>query len=59
MNLPNKITIGRIILSILMIILLLIPWYDLSFQFPEYIVNGEIISLKYIIAGVIFLIASL
>jgi len=59
MNLPNKITIGRILLSILMIILLLIPWYDLNVHFPEYLINGEIISLKYIIAGVIFIIASL
>ncbi len=59
MNLPNKITIGRIILSILMIILLLIPWYDLNFDFPEYVINGEILSLKYVIAGIIFLVASL
>lgn len=59
MNLPNKITVGRIILSILMIIILLIPWYDLNVQFSEFIVNGEIINSKYILAGVIFLIASL
>lgn len=59
MNLPNKITIGRILLSVLMIILLLIPWYDLGVQFPEYVVNGEIVNLKYIIAGIIFLIASI
>ena len=51
MNLPNKITIGRIFLSIIMIILLLIPWYDLNVQFPEYVINGEIINLKYIIFG--------
>jgi CDP-diacylglycerol--glycerol-3-phosphate 3-phosphatidyltransferase len=59
MNLPNKITIARIILAILMIVMLLIPWYDLGVTFPEYVVNNEVISLKYIIAGVIFLIASL
>lgn len=59
LNLPNKITIARIILSIVMIVMLLIPWYDLGFKFPEYLINGEILSLKYIIAGVIFLIASL
>lgn len=59
MNLPNKITIGRIILSVLMIILLLIPWHELNFQFPEYIINGDVLSLKYIIAGIIFVIASL
>ena len=59
MNLPNKITIGRIILSIFMIILLLIPWHNLDFQFPIYLINGELIDLKYIIAGIIFIIASL
>lgn len=59
MNLPNKITIGRIVLSIIMIIILLVPWYNLGVQFPEYVVNGEVLSLKYIIAGVIFLVASL
>ena len=59
LNLPNKITIGRIILSIIAIIILLIPWYDLNYRFPEYLFNGEIISLKYIIVGIIFVIASL
>lgn len=59
MNLPNKITIGRIVLAILMIVLLLIPWSDLNIHFAEYTINGEVISLKYIIAGIIFLVASL
>jgi len=59
LNLPNKITIARIILSVLMIILLLIPWYDLGFKFPEYLINGDVLSLKYIIAGIIFVVASL
>ena len=59
MNLPNKITITRIMLAIIMIVLLLIPWYDLGINFPEYVINGELLSLKYIIAGIIFVIASL
>lgn len=59
MNLPNKITIGRIVLSVLLIILLLIPWHDLNVEFTEFVVNGEILSLKYILAGVIFIVASL
>ena len=59
MNLPNKITIGRIILAIVVIIMLMFPWYDLGIMLPEYVINGEILSLKYIIAGVIFLIAAL
>ena len=59
MNLPNKITISRIILAVIMIFLMLIPWYDLGIIFPEYIINGEILSLRNIIAGTIFLIASI
>lgn len=59
LNLPNKITIARIVLAIMMIIMLLIPWYDLGYKFPEYLIGGEILSLKYIIAGIIFLVASL
>lgn len=59
MNLPNKITIFRIALAILMLILLLIPWYNLGIDFPKYIINGEVLSLKYIIAAVMFVVASL
>lgn len=59
LNLPNKITIARIALAVIMLILLLVPWFDLGIKFPEYLVNGEILSLKYIISGIIFIIASL
>ena len=60
MNLPNKITVGRIILAILIIILLLVPWYELGFEFPTYVIQGKIIiDLKYIIAGILFVVASL
>lgn len=60
MNLPNKITVGRIILAVLIIILLLVPWYELGVEFPTYVIQGKIIvDLKYIIAGVLFVVASL
>lgn len=59
LNLPNKITVARIFLAIIAIIILLIPWYDLNYKFPEYVINNEIISLKYIIVGIIFVVASL
>ena len=59
LNLPNKITVTRIILSFMLLIMLLIPWYDFGINFPEYIINGESLSLKFVISGVIFLIASL
>lgn len=60
MNLPNKITMGRIVLAIAIIILLVIPWYSLGINFPEYQVAGKVVvNLKYIIAGVLFVIAAL
>ena len=59
MNLPNKITISRIILAILLIVGLLLPWHDLGVNIPEYVVNGETIDLLHIIAGFVFIIACL
>lgn len=60
MNLPNKITISRIILSVILLIFLIIPWDQMGISFPTYTLAGKIIiDLKYIIAGVVFLIASL
>ena len=60
MNLANKITFSRIILSIVIMILLLFPFEGLGVELPTYLVNGTIyVELKYIVAGVIFIIASL
>jgi len=59
MNLPNKITVARIVLAISILILLLVPWYELGVEFPTYVIQGKIIvDLKYIIAGILFIIAS-
>lgn len=62
-NLPNKITAARIFLAIIILIMLMIPWHMLGVEWPVYgeifgrtLTNG--ISLKYIIAGVLFAIAS-
>ena len=59
MNLPNKITIGRIILSVLILIMLLVPWYSFGFEWPEYLIGNVTVNIKYVIVGVLFLIASL
>lgn len=59
LNLPNKITIARILLSIIMIIILLIPWSELGIDVLKFTVNNEPLSLIQIIAGVIFIVASL
>lgn len=60
MNLANKITMSRIILSIVIMILLLFPFEGLGVDLPTYLVNGNIyVEFKYIIAGILFIIASL
>lgn len=59
MNLPNKITITRIIMAIVMIVLLLIPDGSFGFKWPAPLMNDEPLSLQYIIAGIIFIVASL
>lgn len=60
MNKANKITLSRVFISIIIIILLLFPFYSFGIEFPKYIVNNNIVvDLKYIIAGVLFIIASL
>ena len=59
MNLPNKITVGRMIISVAVLILLLLPWSQLGINFPVYTINGNIIvSLKILIAGGLFVIGS-
>ena len=58
MNLPTKITVVRLILTVVLIIFLCFPFYNVGVVFPTYNVLGGV-SLQYIIAGVIFVIASL
>ena len=59
MNVPNKITICRIILSVLLIVLLIFPLNRLGLNFPEISINETIIiESKYLICGILFLIAS-
>lgn len=58
MNLANKITVTRIILAIILLVLLLVPWEAINLNFPVYLIGNTMVSLKYIIAGIIFLVAS-
>ena len=60
MNLPNKITMSRIILSLFIIIVLLFPFDAAGFSLPKLFINESlVIDIKYPIAGVLFIIASL
>ncbi len=59
MNLPNKITVARIVLSIFTLVLLIVPWYQLGISFPTFTMVGKIvIDSKYMIAGILFIIAA-
>ena len=63
MNLPNKLTVSRIVMAILIIIILLGGDHTVSlfgFEIPKLFVNESmVVDLKYIIAGFLFIIASL
>lgn len=58
MNVPNKITTCRIILSIFLLILLMFPLNRLGIVFPEIETKNVIMDSKYLICGLLFLIAS-
>lgn len=60
MNKANKITMSRIVMSLIIIVLLLFPFDQVGLEFPTYLMNGTVlIDLKYIMVGVLFIIASL
>ena len=60
MNLPNKITCVRLVISLVVLIILCLPWGSLGVEFPVYNVFGvENVNLKYIICGVLFMIGSI
>ena len=60
MNLPNKITFSRIILTIFILILLVFPFEEAGIKMPQLFVNEMIVvDIKYPIAGVLFIVAAL
>ena len=60
MNLPNKITISRIILSFIIIFLLLFPFDAAGINVPKLFINESIVvDVTYLIGAVLFIIASL
>ena len=60
MNTANKITMSRVFLSVVILIILLFPWHQVGVDIPTYLVNGKMtIDLRYIISGVLFIIASI
>ena len=59
MNFPTKLTVLRIILSFIIIFLLLFPFASVGIDFPTIMAGGVSISSLYLIAGIIFVVASL
>ena len=59
MNLPNKITVTRLILSAIILIILIVPLNDLGLDFPKVLVGGKVlVDVKHVISGELFIIAS-
>ena len=59
MNLPNKITFSRIILTIIIIGILLFPFDAVGISLPSLFINESIVvEIKYLIVGILFVIAS-
>ena len=63
MNLPNKLTVARVFMAIIIIIILLGGDYIMSLfglDIPKLFINEKIVvDIKYLISGFIFIIASL
>ena len=59
MNIANKLTILRIFLTVILITLLLFPFYMVNIDFPKYIIGTITVDLKYFIAAIIFAVASI
>ncbi|MDD3186944.1 MAG: CDP-diacylglycerol--glycerol-3-phosphate 3-phosphatidyltransferase [Bacilli bacterium] len=59
MNLPNKLTVLRLVLTILIIIILLFPFDTMGMGLPKLFINEVlVIDTKYIISGILFVLAS-
>ena len=59
MTLPNKLTISRIIMTLIIIFILLFPFYMINVSFPKFYVDDIIVDSKYFAAGILFIIASI
>lgn len=57
-NLPTKLTFLRLVLALLIIFLLLFPFYRVGFEFKTFLFHSILIDVRYIMCGVIFIIAS-
>ena len=59
MNTPTKLTVLRIILTVVVILFMLFPFYAVGIEMPKVLIGGIYVRVEYFIAGTIFIIASL
>ncbi|MBO5138573.1 MAG: CDP-diacylglycerol--glycerol-3-phosphate 3-phosphatidyltransferase [Bacilli bacterium] len=59
MNLPTKLTVLRIFMTFIIIIILIFPFYSIGINFNQYVIDGVVIKMQYLVAGVLFIIASI
>ena len=60
MNKANKITMSRVIMSVIIMAILLFPFEQLGINFPTYLIGEKIVvDFKYVLVGILFIIASL
>lgn len=58
-NLPNKITLARILITVIIVFILLFPFGMTGIDIPRLFINEKIIvDVRYLVAGVLFIIAS-
>ena len=59
-KLPNRLTVFRLFLAVLVIIIFLFPYDMIGYNFPKYLINGiAILDVKLVICDVLFIIASI
>ena len=59
-NLPNRLTVFRLILAFLVIVIFLFPYDMIGYNFPKYLINGiAILDVKLAICAVLFMVASI
>lgn len=59
MNIANKLTMVRIFLTVVLITLLLFPFYMVNVEFPSIIIGNVVVDTRYLIAAGIFAVASI
>ncbi len=59
MNLANKLTMVRIFLTVVLIGILLFPFYMVNIEFPKVLIGTITVDIKYFIAAIIFAVASI